>query len=51
MNWNTIEAQVLAITGSDEFKAFLLGALLAVGARLIRMGVSWLKRIDSDVVG
>jgi len=46
MNWDTLSAQVLDIVGSDELKAFMLGVLFAVGVRLIRMGIAWLKKIE-----
>jgi hypothetical protein len=46
MNWDAIRDQVMAMGGTDEFRAFMLGIGLGVGVRLIRWGISWLKRVD-----
>ena len=48
MNWDNISNQVSAMAGTDEFKAFMLGCLFAVGVRIVRMGIAWLRKVDTD---
>lgn len=48
MNWTEILNEVLAMSSSDDAKSFFLGVGLAAGVRVIRTGIRWLKRIDTD---
>lgn len=48
MNWDNLQDQVLAMAGTDEFKAFVFGALFAVGVRIIRMAISWLRSSGAE---
>lgn len=48
MNYSNFVSEVLALSQTDEAKSFLLGMGLAVGFRLVRAGLRWLKRIDSE---
>jgi hypothetical protein len=48
MNWTDFINAVMGTSDSDEYKAFFLGVGLAAGVRIVRAGIRWVKRIDSD---
>jgi len=48
MNFPDFVTHVLALSRTDEAKAFLLGMGLAVGVRVVRAGLRWFKRVDTE---